>query len=79
MVRLSVLTQQEQHKSISYKKARPNRKPLNPVSQTYLFQSAWSTSAGVEEEGAEEWKTRGQSERRVFLSQYVLRTDSFLL
>lgn len=50
----SLLVQQVQHKSVSHKKAQPGRKPLSPISQTCLFQSAWSTSAGVEEEGGEE-------------------------
>lgn len=73
----SVLTQQAQHKSISHKKARPSRKPLNPISQTCLFQSARSTSAWAEEE----WKTQGSQSHwlhTVCGEQVHFRCNSFL-
>lgn len=70
----SVLTQQAQHKSIS----QPNRKPLNPISQTCLFQSVWSTSAGVEEEGRGGMKNTGRSVREMYLSFTVCVVNRFI-
>lgn len=76
----SVLTQQAQHKSVSLKNNHNhNHKPLNPISQTCLFQSAWRCKVQGwrrKERGNE--KHREVSQRDVSFFR-VLWTDSFPL